>query len=74
VVFKPVVPRGGVPQASNINALHWQTPARGSFDPQRFPGALANQHRAGCDALIAGSEALNLARVHLEAHQLLESA
>ena len=41
---------------------------------QRFPGALANQHRAGCDALIAGSEALNLARVHLEAHQLLESA
>jgi hypothetical protein len=25
--------------------LDWQTPARGSFDPQRFSGALANHHR-----------------------------
>jgi hypothetical protein len=37
-----VVPRGGVPQASNINALHWQTASRGSLDPQRFSGAVAN--------------------------------
>ncbi len=26
-----------------IKALHWQTPARGSFDPQRLSGALANR-------------------------------
>jgi hypothetical protein len=37
-----VVPRGGVQQASNINALHWQTASRGSLDPQRFSGAVAN--------------------------------
>src|SRR5262245_10129146 len=39
-----MVPRGGVPWASNINAVRWQTAARGSFDPQRLSGALANHH------------------------------
>src|SRR5262249_14244284 len=29
-----------------IKALDWQTPARGSFDPQRFSGALANHGQA----------------------------
>jgi hypothetical protein len=31
--------RGWITQ---IKALHWQTPARGSFDHQRLFGALAN--------------------------------
>src|SRR5262245_65513756 len=30
---------------SIANGLDWQTPTRGSFDPQRFSGALANHHR-----------------------------
>src|SRR5262245_44786057 len=64
-----MAPRAGLPVVSVGNGLDWQTGARGSFDPQRFSGALANQHRAGCDGLIAGSEALNLPdgnRVHFE--------
>src|SRR5262245_28236093 len=64
-----MAPRADVPQASSTNGLGWQTCLQSSFDPQRFSGALANQHRAVCDALIAGSEALNLPdgnRVHFE--------
>jgi hypothetical protein len=38
-----MVPRGGLPVVSIANGLDWQTAARGSFDPQRFSGALANQ-------------------------------
>jgi hypothetical protein len=37
-----MVPRGGVPWASKINAVRWQTAARGGLDPQRFSGAVAN--------------------------------
>src|SRR5262249_25346125 len=37
-----LVPRGGVPWASNINAVRWQTATRGSFDPQRLSGAVSN--------------------------------
>ena len=46
------VPRGVSPNGSiqngprrlkQIKALHWQTPARGSFDHQRLFGALANR-------------------------------
>src|SRR6516165_10186638 len=43
-------------QAISMRYIGKPLPAAAS---QRFPGALANQHRAGCDALIAGSEALN---------------
>src|SRR5690242_6614493 len=39
----PVVPRGGVPQPSDYKGLRRQTGARGSFDPQRLSGALANR-------------------------------
>jgi hypothetical protein len=53
-----MVPRGGVPWASKINAVRWQTAARGSFDPQRVSGAMANHqpmppifpHRSSSDA------------------------
>jgi hypothetical protein len=40
--LKKLVPRGGLPVVSIANGLDWQTAARGSFDPQRFSGALAN--------------------------------
>ena len=57
--LKKLVPRGGVPWASNISALHWQTPTRGSFDPQRLSGALANPTRAAefCRRCLTGSTA-----------------
>jgi hypothetical protein len=35
--------QNGPRHLKRINALHWQTPARGSFDPQRLSGALANR-------------------------------
>jgi len=35
--------RNGPRQLKRIKALHWQTPARGSFDDQRLFGALANR-------------------------------
>jgi hypothetical protein len=41
-----LAPRAGVPEASNINVLHWQTAVRGSFDPERFSGALATHATA----------------------------
>ena len=34
-----------------IKALHWQTPARGSFDHQRLFGALANRITLGTNHL-----------------------
>ena len=39
-----MAPRAGLPVVSIANGLDWQTAARGSFDPQRFSGALANHH------------------------------
>jgi hypothetical protein len=30
---------------SRVKVLRWQTPIRGSFDPQRFSGAVANHDR-----------------------------
>jgi hypothetical protein len=42
--LKKLVPRGGLPWASNINAVRWQTAAHGSFDPQRLSGAVSNHH------------------------------
>jgi hypothetical protein len=33
--------QNGPRRLKRIKALHWQTPARGSFDPQRLSGALA---------------------------------
>jgi hypothetical protein len=47
-----VVPRGGVPQASNNNVLRWQTYSRVAFDPQRHFSAVANpptSERTKCD-------------------------
>src|SRR5262249_21307041 len=41
----PLLNHHGPRQLKEIKALDWQTPARGSFDPQRFSGALANHHR-----------------------------
>src|SRR6266542_665720 len=35
--------QNGPRRLKRIKALHWQTPARGSFDPQRLSGALANR-------------------------------
>src|SRR6266568_3749040 len=35
--------QNGPRRLKRVKALHWQTPARGSFDPQRFSGALANR-------------------------------
>src|SRR5262245_64642860 len=40
-----MAPRAGMPVVNISNGLDWQTGARGSFDPQRFSGALANHHR-----------------------------
>jgi hypothetical protein len=37
--------RFGLRRLKRIKALHWQTPVRGSFDPQRFSRALATHHR-----------------------------
>jgi hypothetical protein len=37
-----------------IKALHWQTPARGSFDHQRLFGALANRITLKCRLARAG--------------------
>src|SRR5215813_12426773 len=44
-----MVPRGGVPWASNINAVRWQTAACGSFDPQRLSGAVSNPPPGAAD-------------------------
>jgi hypothetical protein len=35
--------QNGPRRLKRIKALQWQTPARGSFDPQRLSGALANR-------------------------------
>jgi len=35
--------QNGPRRLKQIKALHWQTPARGSFDHQRLFGALANR-------------------------------
>jgi len=43
-----MAPRAGLPGASIVNGLDWQTAARGSFDPQRFSGALANRITPKC--------------------------
>jgi len=40
-----MAPRAGMPVVNIANGLDWQTGARGSFNPQRFSGALANHHR-----------------------------
>ena len=40
---RPASVQNGPRRLKRVKALHWQTPARGSFDPQRFSGALANR-------------------------------
>src|SRR5262249_38792441 len=40
---RPTSAQNGPRRLKRVKALHWQTPARGSFDPQRFSGALANR-------------------------------
>jgi hypothetical protein len=37
-----MAPRAGVPWVSSVNGLDWQTGVRGSFDPQRVSGVVAN--------------------------------
>jgi hypothetical protein len=40
--------QNGPRRLKEIKALHWQTPARGSFDHQRLFGALANRIALKC--------------------------
>ena len=40
--------RNAARRLKQIKALHWQTPARGSFDHQRLFGALANRITLKC--------------------------
>jgi hypothetical protein len=44
----------GVLSTNALAGLHWLTVLRGDFDPQRFPGALANPNCTGAEKVNYG--------------------